>query len=243
MADTVMLFLELFLFLHTIMHFYCQQTGCTCDSPPTLCVWLCVVLLMSVGCGSRVPNENVWLSVRTAIQLPCCRNAYHFTHSSLSLSLFIPPSIDHCSTESPVFPLGFFCRFLPLQLCLLHVDLAQTHKSSTLSLLACSSEVCTCGLKNCQGSVRGQSQVLHTNGSAAAVDKTTARFIFFITLFNPSFFTCQYFIFSFHPPAICCTRRPPFQSHFHHPSCYYYFSSLCSVNPNLSACSSASPSN
>lgn len=60
------------LYMYSFQHFVC----------------LCVVLLIYDWGSSSVSNEDVWPSV-TTIRLPCCRNAYDFTHSSLSLFLWL----------------------------------------------------------------------------------------------------------------------------------------------------------
>lgn len=175
-----------------MLHFYCQQTGCTCDSPQHFvcdCVWFCWCPLdAAAGFLMRMYGSQCGLPSG-------CPAAEMHTISLTVLSLSLYPSFHWplLYWVSAVFPLGFFCQILPLQLCLFHVDLAQTHKSSTLPLLACSLEVCTSGLNKCQGSVRGKSHMLHISG-LAAFGTTTARFSF-ITLFNSSFFTSLFHLF------------------------------------------------
>lgn len=94
------IFRFILLFCPLAMHLCCQQIGChsdsfqrpVCSSADVLYVW---------G-SSRVPNEDVWPSVQTAIRLPGCRNAYDF--SSLYLSLVTShPSICRPSAESFLF--------------------------------------------------------------------------------------------------------------------------------------------
>lgn len=163
------------------------------------------------------PNEDLWPWVKHAIRLPCCRNACFFTHSFLSLSFFIIVcySFGHFFTKSVVFS-----TFLSI--------------SSFSLFLSCQHQQ-----SGHVGSV-SKSHAFYINvqilmGMTTALSFSFSLFwLFFLNIHFIFLFTCK-------PCAVqedlpCCHSLI---STIHH----LISLSLRSFGPNMSAWSSASPSN